>query len=89
MAMTEEQRADAIQALKAKVRGPCPLCGKYAFEVADLAHVIPHDPSGAIVLGPTIPLVMVMCKHCNLVLPFAAVPMGVMKAGEGQGEMQP
>lgn len=85
MAMTEQQRADAVKVLQEKVRGRCPMCGGSAFLVTDVAHAIPQDPSGRIVLGSkTIPLVLVMCENCNYVMPFAAVPMGIVMASSAE-----
>jgi hypothetical protein len=79
MAMTDAQRERAKDFLRDKMQGVCPSCGGRAFQIADLVNALPYDGAGKLVLGPTVPLLLVMCDNCLHVLSFAAVPMGLLQ----------
>jgi hypothetical protein len=81
MSMTAEQRSQAEQFLKEKMRGVCPSCGHREFEIADLVTMLPYE-AGVVVLSPhSIPVLLIVCKNCLHIAPFAAVPMGLIPTG--------
>lgn len=78
MAITDLQRRTATEFLEKRLTHPCPVCALRNFTIADIINTSPADPSGAFVLGPSIPLLLVMCTNCFHTLTFAAVPMQLM-----------
>jgi len=78
MAMTPEQAQRALAALKGKLRGACSVCGTNRWAIVDLASMLPFDPSGAVIIGQSVPVVLVACENCKHLLTFSAVALGVV-----------
>lgn len=79
MPLTEEQRKVAADALQTRVKNPCPSCGSRSFTIADVVSALPFDPNGPLVIGgPTVPILLVICENCALLIPFSAVKLGLV-----------
>ena len=79
--VTPEQTQRAIAHLNGKLTKTCPACGHNDFHIAGVYFSPQMDPvTGNITVDTGLPMVHVFCKNCYLVLQFAAVPMGIMKA---------
>jgi hypothetical protein len=90
MNLTPEQIQKTVTFLQDKLK-VCPVCGTGQFkldgEVGGLATVV-EGASGA--LGRTFPLLLLICVNCFHVIPFAAIPLGIVPTKrEGPSEPPP
>ena len=62
----------------------CPMCGSSAWSFGDIVNNLVYQGPSLVIGGPTIPMLLVVCRACSYTVQFAAVPIGLVKAGESQ-----
>jgi hypothetical protein len=74
MGFTDRQKAAIIAAIRTKIQGPCPMCGKSDWTLFDeLGSINTASLGGSVsVGGKFIPLVQLVCNHCGFVSHHAA-----------------
>lgn len=75
------RKEDIIKKLQVKVPNlRCPACGQTNFTVAEgyFAHDLQSDLVNRYVGGKNVPVVPIACKHCGLMLEFAAGVLGIL-----------
>lgn len=87
--MSAEQKQKIIKHITEKAPGMrCAACGSQDFFVGDdLVTPVPLTSTGNMVLGgSSVPVALLVCRNCAHVMHFAAVPMGVVSAGDTEGK---
>jgi predicted RNA-binding Zn-ribbon protein involved in translation (DUF1610 family) len=78
--LSEDEKKKIIQALNAKTKGTCPMCGTRNWIVSDGYSTIDVQPDlqNQVIGGPNIPAATIICKHCGFLSQHAALILGVI-----------
>lgn len=90
-ALTAEQRTKAAEALDRLSTEPCASCRNEEFSVIELVEAVPYGMTMVVGSCPTIPVLLVQCNRCGLLLHFSATALGLVEPlrEEGGPEKKP
>jgi len=84
----EQKRFDQIvAALKSKPQldRPCPRCQSREFELVGETCLALDQRGGSIVIGgPVVPVVVLACKQCGLIIYIAQAALGILHENGGK-----
>ena len=79
MALTDRQKTAIEGALKARVKGPCPMCGKTEWSLQEefVMATTTSIGGGIAIGGQFVPMVQLICMGCGFVSHHAVGLLGI------------